>query len=132
MRAAAILLGCLVHCGAADPPPLKLFVRPTAAALKRAHDARTNAPPPATNRLKLTNIVEEFIVETSQPGEDSFERSRRRFESMNLAPPLRKGAPRDSASKGAARVLRNLPLPSGGLLSKNPNARRNPLEVDGW
>ena len=125
----------LVGAEGAEPigtnkPAVRLFVLPSASELKRASELVSVAPkssnqPPVL--LRLTNTVENFSAESSGGSLSENELHAGRFEWMNERPILhqsREAAPR--------RWLDRLPLSGGALLSKNPNTRRNPLEVDGW
>ena len=76
--------------------------------------------------MRLTNSVENFSAEFSETALSESAVHAERFERMNERPILQS---REAAPK---RFLDRLPLSGGALLSKNPNARRNPLEVDGW
>jgi len=127
-------LALLVGAEGAEPivtnkPAVGLFVLPSASELKRASESVSVAPkssnqPPVL--LRLTNTVENFSAELGGGLLSESELHAGRFEWMNERPILqsREAAPR--------RWLDRLPLSGGALLSKNPNARRNPLEVDGW
>ena len=124
----------LVGAEGAEPivtnkPMVQLFVLPSASELKGASELVSVAPkssnqPPVL--LRLTNAVENFSAEVGGGSLTESELHAERFEWMNERPMLqsREMAPR--------RWLDRLPLSGGALLSKNPNARRNPLEVDGW
>jgi hypothetical protein len=75
---------------------------------------------------RLTNTVEDLSAEFTESTQTESVLHAERFERMNGRPFLE--------SRGAAprRFFDRLPLSGGALLSRNPNARRNPLEVDGW
>ena len=112
---------------ATNKPASGALVRP-ASELKR-----TNAPPASAKSSnqptvlpRLTNTVDNLSAEF---GEVDFSESAvhaERFERMNGAPMVQ------SRKADPLRFLDRLPLRGGTLFSKNPNARRNPLEVDGW
>jgi hypothetical protein len=122
------LFGCVAHGG--DAPALKLFSLPSLREVKAAAQIRpTNQLSAVSERKLSTNVVEEFSVGTSVSSEISVELYSHRYESMNRVPFMS-----TRARSGAAGVVGFLQkaVPSGGLLSKNPNVRRNPLEVDGW
>ena len=127
-------LALVVSATAAEPvttnkPALRLFMLPSASDLKRGHESarstpRTTDPPVVLSRL--TNRVENFSAESAEAtGSESALRVEL-FERMNERPILQ------SRREEPKRFLDRLPLRGGALLSMNPNARRNPLEVDGW
>jgi hypothetical protein len=74
--------------------------------------------------------VTEFTLDAPAPREVSVESRAQQIGAMNGTPLLRP-APRDS-SRASSRIGRTLDLllpPGKSLLSKNPNARRDPLRI---
>jgi hypothetical protein len=112
-----------------NKPALVLFVVPTPSELKRTNryalDTGKSSNQPAA-LPRLTNTVEDLSAEFTESALTESVLHAERFERMNGRPFLesRGGAPK--------RFFDRLPLSGGALLSRNPNARRNPLEVDGW
>ena len=116
----------------------RLFVLPSASDLKRAHESTVAtsskvATAKSSNQVpvvvRLTNTVENFSAELTEFTGRALTESELRvdlFERMNERPIL------ESRESKPTRFLDRLPLQDGALLSRNPNARRNPLEVDGW
>ena len=116
-----LVLGFSVPMFAADPvPPLHLL------AVRRA----TLQPPSAlvaesTNRSEVT----EFRIQTAKAREAP-ELYIQRHEAMKGRSPLRTPAP--VSSSRFVRTLDALLPAKSTLFGKNPNARRDPLDVDGW
>ena len=111
-----------------NAPAVKLFVLPTAREmLVAAENRRTNL---TTSISTTTNSVAELTLSSATMKEGAEEVEKMRLEYINSRPMV--GAARAAAAGGWNTVLDKLPLPKEGIFSKNPNARRNPLEVDGW
>ena len=127
-------LALVVSATAAEPivtnkPAFRLFALPSASDLKRTNrfalaTAKTSNQPPVLPRL--TNSVENLSAAFTEMPLSEDELHAKRFERMNERPILQ------SSGEAPKRFLDRIPFSGGALLSKNPNARRNPLEVDGW
>lgn len=111
-----------------NPTAVKLFVLPTASEmLVAAENRRTNL---TTSVSTTTNSVAELTLSSAAMKEGAEEVERMRLEFINSRPMV--GSARATADGRWKKALDKLPLPKEGIFSKNPNARRNPLEVDGW
>lgn len=130
-----VQIACLASAWAAEPtrtnaPPVRLFVLPSVAEMHRAAKvSKTNVVAAPLSKPSTTNVLEDLSLDIAQRGEAEAELEAKQFESMNGRPVLDR---RTLPAKPWQSVLRAVSGSGGGLLSRNPNARRNPLEVDGW
>jgi hypothetical protein len=125
---AAVVLGGVCGFGAETNVAKVLFVV-RVEALRSTTEAKSE-----TTKTKDSAAVkderEEFVLETPSE-ETSVEVRAQQIEAMNGAPIMRVGgkAGTSGGSRGVGRALDFL-LPKGSsLLSRNPNARRNPLRM---
>jgi hypothetical protein len=118
---AAGLLLCAASSGGAERPPVSLF--------STARGTLQRFQPRGCFGEEARSGIPSLAFETATASESS-ELYAQRHEAMNGRPILRPGAV--VVSSPVMRTL-NVLLPRGTtLLRRNPNARRDPLEVDGW
>jgi hypothetical protein len=133
MVLSCVEVGLLVGATAAEPivtnkPAASAIVLRSPVELKGTNVAPTIAK--SSNQMpvlpRLTNTVENLSAEFGEGPLSESALHAERFEWMNERPMLQ------SRKMEPLRFLDRLPLRGGALFSRNPNARRNPLEVDGW
>jgi hypothetical protein len=126
----ASLLFCPFAALPAEAVPEKSLFVTRVEALKPLKDEKQTAPEKGPARRE-TNLVSEFVLETATTMDVSIEARAQQISAMNGTPLVRSAprAPAARASSGIGRAL-DLLLPAGKpLLSKNPNARRDPLSI---
>jgi hypothetical protein len=126
---ASLAFGPLAVWPAEGVPEKRLFVVRVEALKPIVQDGKQTVA--AKKEGKAEESVTEFTLETSTTAEVWVESRAQQIQAMNGAPLMRiapgGGAPR--ARSGVAKTL-DLLLPRGKpLLSKNPNARRDPLRI---